>query len=133
MPINQSVFQEGATISVTGGSTRTLVSVGSSVSKNQFYVNEDASSLTRRKLKISSTEAKPNPQTPGGYTQERATLTYVVPKTLANGASTTNSFSGTFAVDRETTDAERVALIEEFCQMAIGTSFSDLFLRLNTQ
>lgn len=133
MPINNSQFAEGATLAATGGTAKTLVSIGGSSTGNDFYVDEDTSSITRRTLSVNVVVPKVNASAPGGYTQERANLTYRAPKVLANGNRTVNVGRIEISVDPETTAAERTALRYELAQLIFSSSFDDLFEKQNAQ
>lgn len=131
MPLNNSTFAEGTTIGYTGGTTKTLVSIGGSTNHNELYVDEDTSSVTRRRVLVDTTAAKVSPTAPGGYTQERIKVALHQPKILANGNKTVNKAEFTLAVDPESTDAERTALAEELLQIA--QKASDLLTKGNPQ
>lgn len=133
MSINNSTFAEGATLSATGGTTKTWKTVGGTPDANELYVDEDVSSTTRRKLFVTRQTAKVQASAPGGWTQERFTVSLHQPKVLANGNLTVNTAKYIQSVDVETTTAERVALMETMCQTLFGTGLTDLVAKLNAQ
>lgn len=118
MAINNSTFLEGGTTSTTGGTAKTLVSQGSSSTRNDLYVNEDAVSATRRRVIVTAQPSRVQKTAPGGQTQERYEITLQQPKQLANLAWTTNQAKFALYVDPETTDAERLALKNQLLQIA---------------
>lgn len=127
--LDGSTFLESGTISVTGGSTKTLVSAGGSSSEGRFYINEDTDSATRRIAKTSVKTGTANKSMPGGYNQDRATLALQQPKVLADASRGVNQCIIDLKVFPETTDAERLKLLEEAIQIALNGD--DLFTRGN--
>lgn len=112
MSFNNSTFNEGETLTPSGGTAKTLISLGGSVNSSQYYVSEDTVSLTRRKLKVNKTDAYVKSGAPNGYTQERGGATLVTPHILDNGNRTTNSVGFTFSFDPEMDQSERDAQVD---------------------
>ncbi len=133
MSFNNATFAQGATLSASGGTTKTLKSLGSSLNSNSLYIDEDTDATTRRTVEVSTKAAKVNATAPGGYTQARGSILFIQPKVLANGNKTTNTVRIEGSFDPETTDAERLALVNEACQLAFGSSFAELWTRVNPQ
>lgn len=129
--ISNSQILEGGTIDTTGGTAKTLVSQGSSSSRNDLYINEDAVAATRRKIIVTATASKVQKTAPGGSTQERYSITLQQPKQLSNEAYTTNQAFFQLSVDPETTDAERLALKDQLVQIVVDAV--DLVTKGNPQ
>jgi hypothetical protein len=133
MPINGSTFNEGATISSSGGTAKTLTYTGGNADRSEFYVEEDSSSITRRTLTAERTQPRVSGSAPGGYTQERETVKLVQPKTLANTNRTHNTATFTLSCDPETTDAEKLLLVQSLGELIVSGQVDDLFTKQNTQ
>lgn len=131
MSFQNGTIAQGGTLSVTGGTAKTLKSLGSSVGSNSLYIDEDTDATTRRTVSVTAKAGSASANAPGGFTQDRVSISYKQPKILANLARTVNTVRIEVSVDPETTDAERAALREEAAQFLFDVDFVDLFTKCN--
>lgn len=110
-------LKSNPTISFTGG-TDVVFTESTRVNNVVNYLVAADPMTARRTLKSSVVEPKGQPTAPGGFTQAKNTVTLLVPKVLANGNTTFNKIELLLSVDRETSDAERVSLIDMILQAA---------------
>jgi hypothetical protein len=73
-------------------------------------LDDGASELLRTEVVASVKAPKVSVSAPNGYTQSRTSIFFKVPKLLANGKTTVNTFELKGAFDPETTDAERATV-----------------------
>jgi len=125
MAISGSTILEGAaTVAASGGTAVTLTSLGAQNGKNVFIFSTDASALTARTLTLGATLSRPNPSSPGGYTQSRRTGAFAFPKVRADGTRGISTFKWECGFDIELTDAE----IEAMCETSGQSIAAALFL-----
>jgi len=72
-------------LSITGGTSNTLVPISSDGSGRELVFSGDTNAVTRKRLKIRSTSEKVNASMPSGYNMRKGELTLLVPQVLANG------------------------------------------------
>jgi hypothetical protein len=108
----------GATFAPTGGTARTLTSLGSDQSSLKLLVNDNAAYSLRTVINVSKKEPTANAASPGGYTPMRHRINCHKPKLLADGSYFVNQIVNELVIHPETTSAE----IDELLSM--DASFS---------
>lgn len=106
MAISGATINKGGTYSApTGGSDKTLVSLGGQLGFRQVYF-DGQTPLARSEAVFTTKAAKPKADAPNGYTQPRRKMLLKFPKLLANGLTTYATVSVEMAVDVECTAAD---------------------------
>lgn len=114
MAIASGSVPVGATWAPTGGTGKTMVSMGfdSTANKHTLYLDESLDLLLRKTMEYQSKPPAVQASAPNGYTQQRCIATFHSPLLLDNGKVTTNTVTVTIAYDPETDSTERTALRE---------------------
>lgn len=127
MSLENASIPVGATYSPTGGSATSLVSLGSTQNNHSLFI-DDGSNLILRKTCLATSKAPvPNAAAPNGYTQQRSSIVFHVPKLLANGKYTTNTVKIEVAFDPETDASEKAFLRGLLAHCGVDTDFDGLF------
>lgn len=125
------VVKTAGTLSVTGGTSITLSNFGT-VGSVLTLGNAAATDFRLREtVKFQVKEARPMASAPNGTSQSRATATISVPKLLANGKYTVNSISTTLAFDPESSDADKVKLMDIMAQLLFGADYVSFWKSLS--
>jgi hypothetical protein len=128
MTLATAAIMVGSTgISATGGTSDDLESVSDSIGYRHSYFGS-SDFLSRNNIVFTSTEPKVSASSPGGFTQERREVTIKYPKTLLNGAKTTNVVRLYLSADPETTEAEKTEMIFNAAQVLGDTDFLNYWL-----
>jgi len=132
MSISNASIPMGATITPSGGTARTLVSLGSNPGENRLYLDDGSSLILRMNLLATSKLPSPNASKPNGYTQQRSALNVQRPKLLANGNYTTNSARAEISYDPESTTAEVQELLDALVLSLITAAIDGLWFSGST-
>lgn len=132
MTIANASIPMGATLAPTGGTARTLVSLGSNPGENKLFLEDGSSLILRMNILATSKLPSPNASKPNGYTQQRSTLNFQRPKLLANGNYTTNSARVEISYDPESTTAEIQELLDAVGLSTVDTDFDGLWFSGST-
>lgn len=116
---------------VTGGTALPLTDILFNGEVHKFAPTADADLRTRRTYEFSHSDPKIAKGAPNGYSQERFKTLIKKPKILANLNSTVNTANLTFAVDVETTVAEKTALLDDIAQLCMDSNFRAAFTGAN--
>lgn len=127
MSLSNASIPIGATYAPTGGSATSLVSLGSTSEQNKLFIDDGAGLILRKTCLASSKAPVPNAGAPNGYTQQRSTIVFHLPKLLANGKYTTNTVRAEIAYDPETTEAEVDFMKEIFAHLGADADFDSLW------
>lgn len=120
-------------LSITGGSTITLVPVNSGPKNVELVVSTDTDSRTRRRFKVSTNDSKPAASMPSGYTMNKATVDILSPITLANGKVEYSKVSITKQTSVENTAAQITELRRLAAQVCLDSDFDDLWVLNSNQ
>lgn len=126
MPISSASVPIGATYSPSGGTATSFVSLGQNEGRNKVFLDDAATLLLRKTMVATSKQPVANAGAPNGFTQQRSTVVFHVPITLANGNTTVNSAKIEVAYDPETSDADRDLLWEMLGHISIDADFQEL-------
>jgi hypothetical protein len=110
MPMIGGSIPVGATFSPTGGTARTLSSLGGDRSGVKLLVEDSAAFSLRTTINVTATEGTPNSGYPGGMTPNKRRVATVVPILLADGSYFNNQVINELIVHPETSDAQIAAL-----------------------
>lgn len=105
MPISSSTVKVGGTFNITNGTDVVLISKGQSPGSNELFLDDGSALLMQPSLTVKSKAPVPNAASPNGYTQQRSTLVYCKPITLANGEVTVCTCRIEVSADPEASDA----------------------------
>lgn len=135
MGIQTATLLEGATVSATGGTSRTLAPISASSGAATMFIDSDTSLVSRRTFVASVKQPKRVASaTSEGvqFTQARSRIIAKFPKTLANGYVTVNTVTIEVATDVETTSAERLELRKIGAQLLFDADFTSFWDNLST-
>jgi len=118
-----SVLVDG-TIAVTGGTATALTSMGNTLNEHSTYYG-GTDYLSRNTVSFKVKAPKVSASAPNGYTQARNEVLVKSPLVLDNGNLTNNTVRIIFSCDVETTDAEKVTLLETAAQMISDSDFAN--------
>lgn len=135
MPLNTASINDNATaMTPTGGAAISFASMGIVDNTNKLYVTSDTSLKTRRYAEVSVKEPKANANSIGGYTQARAKVKLVFPRTLTIAGATQitlDTLTMELARDISATDAEVQNYLFLGSQVLGDADFQALFKALN--
>jgi hypothetical protein len=114
----------GATFAPTGGTARSLISLGGDRSGVELLVDDGAAYAVRTTINVATTRPQARATSPGGYTGAKRTVTAYQPKLLADGSYFVNQAGQFLIVHPETTDAEIDALLSLQGNFADDTDFT---------
>lgn len=124
----EATIKTGATsVAATGGDDQVLKGLGISNGSHVVFYDGDGASTARRTAAFSSSFPKPNENSPGGYTQDRRTLVFKRPITLANGDLSVETVRVQLATASETVESDKVEMLEQVAQMLVNTDFSEFW------
>lgn len=123
MGLSSASVPIGATYAPTGGSATSFVSLGQTDGSNRLYIDDGASLILRKTMLATTRPPVANASAPNGYTQQRSSLVFHLPKLLANGNYTTNTVRIEVAFDPETTEAERDLMRELIAHVGVDVDF----------
>lgn len=135
MGIQTATLLEGATVSATGGTVRTLAPISASSGQATMFVDSDTSLVSRRTIVATVKQPK---RVAGAnsegvqFTQARSRIVVRYPKVLANGYVTINSVTIEVSTDVETTAAERHELRNVGAQLLFDADFTSFWDNLST-
>lgn len=114
----------GATFAPTGGTSRTLTSLGGDRTGVKLLVNDSAAFSMRSLINCSITEPTVNSGYPGGYTPIKRRVARTKPKLLADGSIFVNQSIQEIIVHQESTDAEVTELLSTMNCIASDSDFT---------
>jgi len=117
----------GATFAPTGGTARTLKSLGSDKSSIKLLVDDSSAYNVRTTIDVSTVEAAANASYPGGQTPNKRRASMKVPRVLADGTVFTDSISIELIAHPETSSANITAMLSGGINMLNDSDFSDLW------
>lgn len=126
MALSSASIPIGASYSPTGGSATSLVSLGQTGDQNKLFIDDGSDLILRKTVLATSKAPVPNSGAPNGYTQQRSSIVFHVPKLLANGKYTTNSVKLEVSFDPETDASERAFLRELIAHVGVDADFDGL-------
>jgi len=128
MSINNASINDGATaVSPTGGTAKTLNTMGVQADQNVAYFAADTSMKTRRTAEFSKKASKANASSIGGFTQARNKVKLTFPRVKADGSLTADTLTMELARDIDATDAEVVNYLLIGAQVLGDTDFLDFW------
>jgi len=127
MPIENGILPLGAVYTPSGGSILDMISLGRTSDSHKILLDEGLDLILRKTLLVTSKAPVPNASSPNGYTQQRTSLVFHLPKLLANGNYTKNSLRIEFSYDPETTSSERAFAREMISHVGLQDEFNELF------
>lgn len=132
MGIANAGFKVGSTtyVAPSDGTAVTLATVGTSLDSVVATPTADTNYLTKRTYEFTTRDAKPSPNAPNGYTQQRASVVLKAPFILDNGKRTVNTVRIEFSTDIELTTAEKTDLLLQASQLLGDTDFSGFWTNL---
>lgn len=96
----------GATFAPSGGTARTLTSLGSDKTSLKLLINDSLAYNVRRVVNVSVKEPTVNAAAPGGYSPMRHRVNVHLPKTLADGSIHVNQVTLEIVAHPETVSAD---------------------------
>ncbi len=126
MSFNNASVPLGGTYSPTGGSAKSLVTLGTTPKGHKLFLDEGLAALLRKTVLISVKDPVPG-NGPNGYTQRRGTFSLHSPILLDNGEVATNTITVTYAYDPETDASEIAGLREWLCHLGSDADFDGFF------
>lgn len=128
MALSGGAIPVGATYSPSGGTSRTLVSLGQPVAgRLELFIDDSPATLqVRKNVFVSVVQPKVNTGSPDGYTQMRTTVEFHVPFTTAGGTVTTNKVTITVSQSVESDAAMKTLLRELIAHVGVDADFSGL-------
>jgi hypothetical protein len=127
MSIETAVILVGGTSSVTGGTSTGFIIKGDTLNEKRVILDDSSEFIDQTNVVFSIKDPVVNSGAPNGYTQQRSSVKMIRPLGLDNGNRTTNTFQTQVSVDPETSDAEKLALIEEGCQLVYQAALADFW------
>lgn len=127
MPISNGSYLQNPTITVSGGTPRTLSEISDGNGKKEVFEDNGAAFLDRKVFKFSVTNPKVSSTSPNGYTQVRNDIVLVSPYTPSGGARTTNTIRVNISVDPSLPAADKRILIKDMCSLLLDADV-DSFL-----
>lgn len=129
MALNGGSVNIGATFTPSGGTSRTLVSLGPAINGQlKLFLDDSPATLNVRKnIFCSVSEPKVSTTSPDGYTQMRSTVEVHVPFATASGAITTNKVTVTVSQSVESDAAMKTLLRELITHIGSDSDFAGLF------
>jgi len=127
MPINNASVPIGGVYTPAGGVATSIVSLGSTIDSNKFYINGSEDLILRKTILATSKSPSPSSGAPNGYTQQRTAVVVHVPMLLDNGNYTTNTIRVEISYDPEADSDERAYLREWLSHMGSDADFDLLF------
>jgi hypothetical protein len=127
MSIKSFTLLEGASITPSGGTSKTCSELMQIQDGYRIHIEEDTDYETKRYLDFKSREPRPKAEAPNGYTQARRSLLIRHPLSLDNGKITVNTSSYVLAIDPETSAAEVAEYLIEMAQLLVATATSQFF------
>lgn len=105
--------KSGSTLTPTGGSDVVYTKTNEKADGSLVYKDLTQTDLRiQKKVEVKSSDAKTLATAPNGYTQQKNSVSFLQPKLLANGKFTTNGIDVSLHFDVETTEAERIQLLD---------------------
>lgn len=103
----------GATWAPTGGTARTLTSLGGNSNPLRLLVNDSANYQVRNTIEASVRDAVAQAGAPGGYTAIKRQFKIHRPKVLADGSVFVQGVTITLDTHPEISDAENTSLLSQ--------------------
>jgi hypothetical protein len=128
MPLISGAIPIGATFAPTGGTSRTLTSLGGDKTSVRLLVNDSAAFSLRSLINCSITEPTVNSGYPGGYTPIKRRVARTKPKTLADGSIFTNQAIVELIVHQECVDADINELLSGLGCVVTDGDFTNFWL-----
>lgn len=127
MSISSASILLGGTVAASGGTATTFISKGDDPLSHKVILDDGSSFALQTEVRFSTKEPKVSVDAPNGYTQGRNFVVIQVPKLLANGNYTVNTYKCEISEDIEVSDAERAEAISLLAQMLVDTDYSDFW------
>lgn len=126
-----TVDSTAMTLSITAGTSNTLVPISSDGSGRELVFSGDTNAVTRKRLKVRTVEPKVNTSMPSGYNMRKGELTLLVPQVLANGKMEYNRYRILRDESVELTTNQALANKRLVAQLVLDSDFDD-FWALNS-
>lgn len=127
MSIASGTVLVGGTTSSTGGTSTGFIVKGDTQGEAKVILDDGSAFIDSTQIAFTVRDPVVNSSSPNGYTQQRSSVSVLVPLALDNDNYTTNSVKVSISCDPETTDAEKDALIEMAAQLLRGSAFDDFW------
>ncbi len=132
MTIQALAVNVGGTNSVTGGTSTSVLSKGSTLSKRSVILDDSSEYIDQTRIEFSAQDPRVSTGAPNGYTQARSSFVMEVPLLLDNGKRTINTLTCKIAVDPETTDAEIAEMLSQGAQMLYSSALLNFWQKQST-
>ena len=123
---NSSILVDG-TVAISAGTATTLKTKGTELNLHNVYVDDGSALIDLTTMKFTVNDPVVQSSAPGGYTQARRKVRVFVPRTLANGNRTVDTFDIQMSTDPETTDAERLSMRVLACNLLFDSEFTEFW------
>ena len=125
--INNASVPVGTTYTPSGG-TATSFKTKSNRDNHIAYLDDGSELIDQVTAEFSVKEAKVLESAPNGYSQARNSVFVRNPLALDNGGRTMNTGSVSLNCDIETTDAEKLAILELLAHFILDSDFAEFWL-----
>jgi hypothetical protein len=109
MSIRSSSILVDGTVAITAGTATSLISKGNDLVSHSAILDDSSEFIAQTGLSFTSKAPRVSTGAPNGYTQQRNALKINVPRTLANGNFTVDTWYVIQATDPETTAAQKAS------------------------
>lgn len=124
------LVKSGATISTTGGTSKTFTKHSEKVDGTRVYKNlAQLDSRLCESILLKSADPKTSATAPNGLSQAKNTASFIVPQLLANGKFTSNGADIVLHFDVEATEAHRIALLDGIAQLCTDSIYRTALLQ----
>jgi hypothetical protein len=127
MTLSATIKTGATTVAATAGDDQLLVPLGINNNTNVVFYDDDGAYSSRRTATFSVKEPKINASSPGGYTQERRTVVFRRPITLANGETTVETLRVEHSTATETLESDKLEMREQVAQLMVNTDFANFW------
>lgn len=123
MTIASSTVLVDGTVAITAGTSTVLETSEVIGGSHNVFLDDGSDLIDLTTATFTVTKHKPQASAPGGYTQARRKVKVRIPRTLANGNRTVDTFDIAMSTDPETTDAERLTMRVLACGILTDSDF----------
>jgi len=109
MSIRSSSVLIDGTVAITAGTATSLITKGNDLVSHQAILDDSSEFIDQTTLNFSSKDPKVSSGAPNGYTQQRCVCKINIPRTLANGNHTVDTFTLSQSTDPETSAADKAS------------------------
>lgn len=127
MPLKDASVPMGATYAPTGGTARTLKSLGATLNEHKLWLDDGSANILRKDLYAYVKPPVVVSTAPNGLSQQRITTVFRQPILLANGKYTTNTLEIKMSYDIETSSTQISELKSAGTHQFVDADFSDLW------